>query len=176
MTRTEFSGQFDRLCRGFKHEPTTEQGEAWYRRIGHVALSVWAEVVTTLLCGKYFPKLDEVLSAIEVEADNQRRAAVERDKTTAARVHRRLDGGHGCPLSADLFAVIRALAARDQVRHLLTVLPENPDLDPAQLERRLAALRNEEARIMVLLADRLPKLNEPELTALVARYGPAVAA
>lgn len=80
MTRNEFTAQFDRLCRGFKYDPTPEQAEAWYRKIGHVSVSVWAESVTTLLCAKYFPKFEEALHALDQEAETQRKVAVQRER------------------------------------------------------------------------------------------------
>lgn len=172
MTRPEFTGQFDRLCKSLKHEPTPEQAEAWFRRVGHVSLSVWSEVVTTLSCGKYFPKLDETRSEIEAEADRQRKAAVMRDKPKAESVFERLRRGEGAKLSPTLFAAIKAFAGREQVRRYLA-------LERGREERReqeLVRLAKEEARLTRELADLVPQLDEHELSDFVAHYGPAVAA
>lgn len=122
MTKQEFTGQFDRLCKGLDYASTPEQTEAIFRRIGHIGLSVWAESVTTLLCdGRkgYLPKLEHVLSVVDAEAEHQRKAAVERDKPRAASVLERLireasDEHTACipRPGTPLFACIRAYASR----------------------------------------------------------------
>lgn len=172
MTRQEFMGQFDRLCTGFKHDPTAEQGEAWFRRVGLVALSVWAEAVTTLLCAKYFPKLEEVQKAIDEEAERQRKAAIDRDKPLAHRIYAQVQKGEpqGCPFSKELFEVIRATAGREQVRAMMARLPDDPDLEPEQIERRMEKLRQEEDRLSRVLTSTMPKLSEQELTEYLQRY------
>lgn len=176
MTKADFMGQFDRLCRGFKYDATSEQAEAWFRRIGHALIQDWSEAVTTLLCAPRFPLLDPVLAALEVAAAHRRRTQIERDKQPAATLARLAqDGGRGCPLSLDLFQVIKAFAGREQVRHYLAVVNEHAELDQAERERELKQLATEERRLSAILTDLVPKLNEEELSLFVDRYGQAVA-
>lgn len=135
MTRQEFTGQFDRLCRGLEYGPTPEQTEAIYRRIGHVGLSVWAESVTTLLCdGRkgLLPKLDHVLIVVDREAEAQRSAAVRQDKRQAESVfHRLCREVDEAELSriptpgTPLFACIRAFSSRENATKRMSSLSKD---------------------------------------------------
>ncbi|WP_413937157.1 hypothetical protein [Nitrospira sp. BLG_1] len=135
MTKTEFIGQFDRLCRGLEYTATPEQTEAIYRRIGNVGLSVWAESVTTLLCdGRkgLLPKLEHVLTVVDHEAEAQRRAAVQRDKRKSDSVfHRLCREVDEAELSripmpgTPLFACIQAFSSRENAAKKMLILSED---------------------------------------------------
>ena len=87
MTKGEFTGQFIRLCAGFRLDATAEQAEAWFRRIGHVALDVWAESVTTLLCAERFPRdLDAVMKILDSQASAMRAKAILKEKASAPQI------------------------------------------------------------------------------------------
>jgi len=177
MTRPEFMGQFDRLCRGFSYTATPEQSEAWFRRIGHAVVQDWSEAVTTLLCAPRFPLLDPVLAALESAGTHRRRLAVERDKQPASMLARLAqEGGRGCPFSKDLFACIKAFAGREQVRHYLAIVNGKEEMDPGERTRELKRLAQEEARLSAILTDLVPKLSDEELSDFIEHYGHAVAA
>ncbi|MFN3076874.1 MAG: hypothetical protein ABT940_08360 [Alphaproteobacteria bacterium] len=177
MTKPEFMGQFDRLCRGFKYEATSEQAEAWFRRIGHVLAADWSEAVTTLLCAPRFPLLDPVLAALDAAMAHRKRQQIERDKKPASVLYRLVQEGQvSTQLPPILFNAIKALAGRDQARHYLSVIANNPDLEPLEREEQAAKWHKEEARLSAILTDTVPKLSEADLSALMARYGHAVAA
>lgn len=176
MTKPEFMGQFDRLCRGFKYEATGEQAEAWFRRIGHVLVADWSEAVTTLLCAPRFPLLDPVLAALDAAEAHRKRQRIEQDKKPAAILARLAqEGGRGCPLSPELFASIKAFTGRDQVRHYLKIVNEDEDLEVAERAREVARLTHEEARLSAILTEMVPRLSNEELSDFVEQYGQAVA-
>lgn len=172
MTKPEFFEQFARLCAGFRYDATPEQGEAWFKRIGHGHPADWREAVDVLLCAPRFPLLDPVLAALEQAQEHRRRVTVARDKPKAESGFERLQRGAGATLSPTLFAAIKAFAGREQVRRYLA-------LERGREERReqeLVRLAKEEARLTRELADLVPQLDEHELSDFVAHYGPAVAA
>ncbi len=149
MTKAEFTSQFDRLCKGLDYQATVEQAEAIYRRIGHVAVSVWAESVTTVLCdGRrgYLPKLEHLLDVIEREAEAQRKAAVTRDqfqaKKTYALLKREIDPEQPDDMprpGTPLFACIRACAERQWLQGKLALKHPRTLLDgrdPHQAARK----------------------------------------
>jgi len=177
MNKSEFMGQFDRLCRGFKYASTSEQAEAWFRRIGHADVADWAEAVTTLLCSPRFPMLDPVLTALEDAGNHRRRVQIERDKKPAS-VFARLvmEGQGGCPLSPELFAAIKAHSGREQVRKYLQIVHDDGKLEPLEKRDEMQRLRTEEDRLTEILTEVLPKLHNDELTEFMERYGQEVAA
>lgn len=83
MTKPEFEFQYKRLCTGLKHEPTPEQFEAWWTKIGHAHAADWQEAVTTLLCGIRFPLLDPTLAALEQAQEYRKRLAAQREREQA---------------------------------------------------------------------------------------------
>jgi len=177
MTRPEFMGQFDRLCKGFRYDSTQEQSEAWFRKIGHVDVQDWAEAVNTLLCSPRFPLLDPVLAAIDEAGNHRRRMSVEREKRSAVGLARLAqEGGRGCPLSPELFAAIKAHAGREQVRHYIALVEQDEKLEPLEKRDELHRLKAEAHRLTAILCEMLPKLHEEELAEFMARYGEAVAA
>jgi len=177
MTKPEFMGQFDRLCRGFKYEATGEQAEAWFRRIGHALVEDWSEAVTTLLCAPRFPLLDPVLAALEAAGAHRKRQQIERDKKPASILYRLVQEGQASShLSPLLFQAIKAFAGRDQVRHYLSVVERNQDLEPLEREEQETQLRREEVRLSGILNESVPKLTNEDLSVFVERYGSAVAA
>ena len=171
MTRSEFTGQFDRLCKGFKHEPTGEQAEAWFRRIGHLSLSVWAESVTTLLCGKFYPKLEEALTIAEREAESQRKTAVAADKPKAYVLHKKIEKGEDTALSKPLFNSIKAFSGREYCRGRIAWVTANESLDPLDKEQQLKDWNEKERVCNADLAKWLPQLTNDETTAFLFRYG-----
>lgn len=125
MTGPEFTTEFERLCKGFKQDPTQEQAEAWYRRIGHTTLPAWSEAVTTLLCGKYFPKLEEALDVIEREMEAYRRQSVQTDKAQAKKTYVLTQTGAFPWINSLYFRAVRAYAGRQAARrHLETTVPK----------------------------------------------------
>jgi len=177
MTKAEFVVTFDRLCRGFKHEATPEQGAAWFQRLAHAHTNDWAEAVTTLLCATKFPYLDAVLKALEEAAKHRRVRALQCERKQAERLASEVSGGGA--LDARLFRAIVAIGARDQVRHFLALVEKNVrsrPLSPIEQERELARLRSEEVAYTEELSRLLPQLTEPDLAALLSRYREVVAA
>jgi len=172
MTKNEFNGQFLRLCRGFKFEATDEQAEAWFRRVGHVALSVWAESVTNLLCADRFPRdLDRVLTVVEIQAQAARAKAVQRDKPIAARAAEQIEQGeYGA--QSQLFQVIKAFAGREQVRRYQALVTKNEDMPATTKRLELVRLRTEEARLEAVIRDGLPAITNEEALQLMRRYEP----
>lgn len=177
MTKPEFMGQFDRLCRGFKYEATGEQAEAWFRRIGHALVADWSEAVTTLLCAPRFPLLDPVLAALDAAEAHRKRQRIEQDKKPASKLYKLVQEGQvSTHLSPLLFQAIKTFAGRDQVRHYIGLTVSDEDLEPLEREEELNRWKREEARLSAVLAETVPKLNEEDLSAFVERYGKAVAA
>lgn len=174
MTRTQFMGQFDRLCKGFRYDSTQEQSEAWFRKIGHGEVADWAEAVTTLLCAPRFPILDPVLKAIDEARDNRQRSAVHRDQPRAQSMLDRLSAGEGTKQSPTLWKAIKAFGARDQVREYLSMVRNGRVC--SSLSLREAALVKEDERLTAELMVLMPKLDEAELSEFMERYGAAVAA
>lgn len=180
MTKVEFSGQFDRLCRGLDYSATQEQTEAIYRRIGHIALSVWAESVTTLLCdGRkgFLPKLEHVLAVIDQEADAQRKAAVARDRPRAQSVLEQLSQQAsdeqnariprpGTPLSA----CIKAFAGRQQAQAMLASLSLRETWSEGRKQQERQRLKAKIARCDDDIARYSPLLNDADAAELVRRY------
>lgn len=87
MTKPQFLAEYERLCNGFRHQSTPEQGAAWYTKIGHVQAEDWREAVTTLLCAPRFPLLDPVLISCEQAAETRRRMTVNRERYEANRMY-----------------------------------------------------------------------------------------
>lgn len=180
MKRDEFMPQFERLCKGFKLEPTIEQAEAWYRRIGHVGLAPWAEAVTTLLCAKYFPKLDEALDEVEKEADRLRKAAVEREKFGAKKTYTLIQSGQIGPRQPDtsvpLFKAIKAYAGRDQARRQIVLARarlargEDTDQSGRAIERRIAEWTQAEQTYTQELVTLAEQLTPEENQQLLEKY------
>jgi len=70
-----------------------------------------------------------------------------------------------------------ALANMDpQVRHYLSVVERNQDLEPLEREEQETQLRREEVRLSGILNESVPKLTNEDLSVFVERYGSAVAA
>lgn len=175
MTRPEFMGQFQRLCTGFKFEFTPEQAEAWYRRVGHVALSVWAESVTNLLCAERFPRdLDRVLAVVDLQAQAARSKAIQRDKSTAARVEAQL-GSAESGIDPTLFQVIKAFAGREQVRKYQRLVTLNEEMPATTKRLELVRLRTEEARLDAVIQHGLPALTNEDAYRLMMQYEPVPA-
>lgn len=180
MTRQEFTGQFDRLCRGLDYQASAEQAEAMYRRVGHVAMSVWAESVTSLLCdGRkgFLPKLEHVLSVVEQEAESQRRVAVEQDKFKARKTYVLLHQ----PVNPDeqtripspgspLFTCIKAYAGRKQCLKAIAALPSAERMTDPQRERELARYRQAIQEYDREIAELSPLLHEEDAGRLVKEY------
>lgn len=177
MTTPEFLTEFKRLCAGFRYEPTKEQADAWFKRIGHNVASDWACAVDTLLCAPRFPLLDPVLAAIDDAATYRRRVSVERDKPRAQRIFQQIHGEaprQGNPLSSGLFEAIRAFAGRDQVRDYIAQTEHSSVLSDDEKQERLNVYRMREQKLSADLARLLPDLGETELSEFVDRYGAAV--
>lgn len=175
MTKGEFSGQFLRLCKGFKYNATEEQTEAWYRRIGHVGLEPWAESVTNLLCASHFPRdLDAVLKVVDVQAQACRAKAILRDKPKAERVHARL-GTEESGIDPVLFHVIKCYAGREQVQRYINLVTKNEDLDATTKRLELVRLRTEEGRLNEDIRAGIPSLSMDDALRLMERYEPAQA-
>lgn len=175
MTRPEFMGQFQRLCTGFTFAFTPEQAEAWFRRVGHVALSVWAESVTNLLCAERFPRdLDRVLAVVDLQAQAARSKAIQRDKSTAARVEAQL-GSAESGIDPTLFQVIKAFAGREQVRKYQARVIADDDLAPTPKRLELARLRTEEARLDAVIQQGVPSLTNEDAYRLMMQYEPVPA-
>ena len=177
MTLMEFTGQFRRLCDGFQYEATREQTDAWFRRIGHYALSVWAEAVTTLLCGKYYPKLDEALKVLESEADAQRRAAVEQEKSRARKVYTLLtqpvspQEASRLPMpGTPLFACIKAFAGRAEVWKRLTQLEYDERHTESEQARERVRLQGLLAQYEQDIREYSPLLHDEDAGRLVRQY------
>jgi hypothetical protein len=151
MTTAEFRGPFGRLCTGLDYQSTPEQLNAWYQRIGHITLSVWSESVTTLLCdGRkgFLPKLEHVLAVVDAEAEQQRKAAVERDKPKAQSALQRLtreaneeDRSRIPTPGTPLFACIKAFASRAEAWRRLAMI--KADMKHTELERERERIRIE---------------------------------
>lgn len=178
MKREEFMPQFERLCKGFKLEPTIEQAEAWYRRIGHVGLAPWAESVTTLLCARYFPKLEEALEEVEQEAERLRKAAVVKDQASAKKTYTLIKTGaiKTPDISMPFFKAIKAYAGRQQARQLIVITEAHIKLNDLQdqalraCERRIAEWRGEILKYDHELIELVQQLTPDENRDLIARY------
>lgn len=177
MTKPEFTGQFERLCAGFRYESTAEQADAWFRRVGHIGLTVWAESVTNLLCADRFPRdLDRVLVVVELQAQASRAKTVQRDKSTAARVHAALERGAGLPgMAAVPFEIVKAFAGREQVQKYQARVLANDDGDPTRRRLELARLHTEEARLNEIIRHGMPSLSNEDGQCLMERYEPVTA-
>lgn len=180
MTKSEFTGQFDRLCRGLEYAATQDQAEAIFRRVGHVALSVWAEAVTTLLCdGRkgFLPKLEHVLAVLDAEADSQRRIAVEQGKYQAHKTYTLLHE----PVNPDeqsriptpgtpLFACIKAFAGREDVLRRLARIKSETEWTDGRKQRereRLAPFLAQYERDIEAFS---PLLHDADAARLVQQY------
>lgn len=180
MKKSEFTGQFDRLCRGLEYSATQDQAEAIFRRVGHVALSVWAESVTTLLCdGRkgFLPKLEHVLAVLDAEADSQRRIAVEQGKYQAHKTYTLLHE----PVNPDeqsriptpgtpLFACIKAFAGREDVLRRLARIKSETEWTDGRTQRereRLAPFLAQYERDIEAFS---PLLHDADAARLVQQY------
>ena len=170
MTRSEFLGQFTRLCVGFRFDATPEQTEAWFRRIGHVWLEPWAESVTNLLCASHFPRdLDRVLQEVDKQMQACRAKAIMRDRPIAERVQVRL-GTAETGIDPNLFQAIKCLSGRKQVRHYQALLAKNEDMDPHWKERESVRLTTEEARLNTEIFRLMPSLEVGDVRRLLDQY------
>jgi len=177
MRKADFMTEFDRLCRGFKHESTPEQAEAWFALVSSTDPADWSTAVSMLLCAPKFPYRDAVLHAIDQAATARRARARQCERKQAERLVEEMAGG--ARLSPVLFDAIKACGSREQVRHYQSLVRANQGrcpLPPASQERELARLRAEEQAYTHSLAKLLPQLDQTELTEFMARYGPEVAA
>ncbi len=180
MTKTEFMGQFDRLCRGLAYESTGEQAEAIYRKIALFPLSIWAESVTTLLCdgrNGWLPKLEHMLEVLDREAESQRRAAVLRDRPIAESVLQRLsretteeEGGRIPKPGTPLFTCIKAFAGRAQAQFSLDRITQSEKLDDEEKARE-----TQRVKAAILEYDReiqqySPMLHDADAARLVKKY------
>lgn len=172
MTKSEFMGQFDRLCRGFKFDASSEQADAWFRRVGHVGLEPWAESVTNLLCADRFPRdLDAVLKVVDLQAQACRARAILRDKPKAARVHAQL-GTAESGIDPALFQALKCYAGCELVRHYQQLVIANDDLEPTPKRLELSRLRTEEARLMAEIRAGLSSVSNEDARLLMERYEP----
>jgi len=178
MTSQEFSMPFQLLCRGLECEPTQEQVSAWYRRIGHITLVVWKNVVDTLLFdGRkgYLPKLEHVLEVVEKEAEWVRKATVERDKFTAKKTYTLLTSPVNHDATGDiptpetpLFACIKAFAGRADVLRRLRVMPAAwPDARKTRERERLAGCLAQHERDIETYS---PLITDADAARLVREY------
>lgn len=175
MTKTEFMGQFERLCAGFRYESTPEQAEAWFRRVGHVGLEPWAETVTNLLCAERFPRdLDRVLAVVDTQAQACRAKAILRDKPKAARVEAQL-GTAESGIDPVLFHVIKCYAGRESVQRYQALVIANEDLNPTTKRLELARLRTEDARLANEILHGLSSITNEDGLRLIERYEQVVA-
>lgn len=176
MTRTEFQGQFVRLCKGFKYDATDEQTEAWYRRLSHLHLEVWAESVTNLLCADRFPRdLDRVLLVVDTQAQAARSKAILRDRHTAARVESQL-GSADSGMDPTLFQVIKAYAGREQVQRMAVRVIADEAMPPTKKRLELVRLRTEETRLNAVIQQGIPSLSNEDAFRLMERFEPATVA
>lgn len=180
MTPHEFQGPFAVLCRGLELQATSEQLGAWYRRIGHIPLKVWASVVDSLLFdGRkgYLPKLEHVLDVVEREAESHRRIAVEQDKFKAKKTYVLLQQpvdpaeesripGPGTPLRA----CIKAFAGRRQAQTMLAALPLAERWSDAVKDRRAAELQAAIAAYTKEIDELSPLLHVEDAGRLVKEY------
>lgn len=92
MQYSEFLTEFQRLCQGFRYDVTSEQSEAWFRRMGHVTQGVWVESVTTMLCAERFPRdLDAVIKVLDNQSQVSRAKAILREKATAPQIEQGIE-------------------------------------------------------------------------------------
>lgn len=179
MTKREFIGQFERLCKGFKHDATDEQTEAWYQRLQSWDAGDWSEAVTTLLCAPRYPYLDAVLEALDQALAHRRARQLQCERKQAERIYAEIQAKEDGPLSRTLFDAIKVFSGRRQVQWLLVLLLEDKqhrELTDEERKREIARLRQEEQRLTTELAGLLPALNNEELGQFVAHYGHAAAA
>lgn len=175
MTKNEFMGQFDRLCRGFKFDSTAEQAEAWFRRVGHVGLDVWAESVTNLLCAERFPRdLDRVLAVVDMQAQACRAKAILRDKPKASRIEAQL-GSAQSGIDPVWFQVIKVYAGCDQVRLMQQRVIAKDEMDPTKKRLELARLRTEESRLLAEIQHGMPLIDPDDALRLMRQYEPVTA-
>lgn len=180
MTKTEFMGQFERLCRGLAYESTGEQAEAIYRKITLFPLSIWAESVTTLLCdGRkgYLPKLEHVLEVLDREAESQRKAAVLRDRPVAESVLQRLsretqeeEGGRIPSPGTPLFTCIKAFAGRGQAVLRLDMITRSEHLSDEEKNRDMQKLKVSIREYDREIQDFSPLLQDADAARLVRTY------
>lgn len=174
MTKTDFAPVFERLCRGFRHEATPEQAEAWYKRVNHAEAADWHDAVTTLLCAPKFPYLDTAMGAIDDAANHRRARARQCERKQAERVYTKIQSQEG-PFSPMLFRAIKALGARRQIRDCIERVAKADrwaDAPTAQA-RELERLREQEQVYSTELTALLPQLEETELSQFLSRYGSA---
>ncbi len=178
MTKGEFITDFDRLCRGFRVDSTPEQIDAWYRKVIPYDRHDWVDAVDTLLCGPRFPHLDPALAALEHAREHRKRTALHRDQRPAEQMAERVLTGHGCPLSKNLFACIKAFNGRQQVRTEIGLVMANfgNQYDPQEQEDLVKALRQREATLTAEYERLLTNLNQEDGDAFTVRYGKAVLA
>ncbi len=180
MTKNEFMGQFDRLCRGLDYEATAEQAEAIFRRIGHIGFSVWAESVTTLLCdGRkgFLPKLEHLLDVLDREAESQRKAAIWRDRPVAESVLQKLsretseqENGRIPRPGTPLLACIKAFSGRAQAYAIMEQIPQAEKWGEEQKQREMHRLHAAIAEYDQEIAQYSPLIHDADAARLVQKY------
>jgi hypothetical protein len=172
MTRGEFITQFDLLCKGFRLEPTKEQGDAWFRKVQQYAMEDWAEAVSTLLCAPRFPLLDPVLAALDAAREHRKRIELWKDRKAAERVIDGLESGQDSALSPELFQTVKVFLARQQVRRYQMQVAANfgDRWAPARREAELTRLQQEEQRLTREYQQLMGTLSQADCDAFVLRY------
>ena len=178
MTKQEFFIEHERLCRGFRHQASELQVEAWFQRVSFASHAVWKETVTTLLCGRHFPKIEDALDEIEQEAGRQRKVKLEQDRLDAARMVARLqqesqieDDPSRVPTpSTPLFACIKSCAGRGQVRFYLSRLDQRHHWSDGQKIRERARLLAAEADLTTEIDTLIDKIHPNDARRLLGKY------
>lgn len=180
MLIQDFVLEFERLCRGFRYEPTTLQVEAWFGRVGRPDPTVWKETVSTLLCGKHFPKLEEALDELEREAERQRKNKVQQDQIEAARTVAQLqrdtqkeENSSRIPTpTTALFHCIQTLARRDHVRTQLAWVERHQGWPEAKKSRERDRLLEIEVRLTQDVVQLSELIHPDDLRRLLTKYEP----
>lgn len=178
MTKHEFFIEYERLCRGFRHQASELQVEAWFQRVGFASHAVWKETVTTLLCGRHLSKIDDALDEIEREAGRQRKAKLEQDRLDAAQTIASLqreprieEDSFRVPVpSTPLFACIKACAGRGQVRFYLSRLHQRHNWSDGQKIRERARLLATEADLTSEIDLLIDKIHPNDARRLLGKY------
>lgn len=184
MLKHDFVIEFERLCKGFRYNPTTVQVEAWFERVGRTAPAVWREAVTALLCHKYFPKLEDILDAIEREAERSRKSTVLQDQIEAARTVAQLqrepqkdeDLSRVPTPGTPLFNCIQTLARRNHVRIQLVWVERHQSSPEAKILLERDHLLELEMRLTQDVVQLSKRIHPDDLRRLLKKYEPQSAA
>lgn len=178
MTKGEFTTEFHRLCKGFRYEPTTEQGDAWFRKTLHYERPDWSNAVDTLLCSPRFPTFDYSQAALDTARESRKRHEIQKDARTADRRVENVMSGRGCPLYPDLFNCIKAFSGRNHVRRYIAIVESNDGdkYEPLEQQEELAILKQREEKLTVEYERLLRGLSQADGDAFTVRYGAEVLA